>query len=88
MENLDSSIACRSAGDIFSPLLSWSSLKVLIPFRESAASRWEIKLWRVSSPLKLRKTSYFHCWVEEEEEAWRLVEEEAIGKLEEEWLED
>ena len=88
MENLDSSIACRSAEDICSPLLSWSSMKVLIPHRWSASWRWSVKLLRVSSPLKLRKTSYFRGWVEEEDATERLVEEEAITNLEEEWLEE
>ena len=65
--NLDSSIAFKSAGEIDSPLSSSSSsLKVKIPLHCKVAYRWSVKLFRVSSPLKLRKTSYFHRGVKEE----------------------
>ena len=37
MENLDSSIACRSSEDICWPLLRWSSMKVFFPYRLSEA---------------------------------------------------
>ena len=33
-------------------------MKALIEFLEKAERRWLMKLWRVSSPLKLTKTSY------------------------------
>ena len=39
-----------------------------MPFRFKALYRWSVNFVRVSSPLKLRKTSYLHPWEEEEEE--------------------
>ena len=65
--NLDFSIAFKSSDEIDFPVSSFSSsLKVKIPFCFKATYRWSVKLLRVSLPLKLRKTSYFHCGVEEE----------------------
>ena len=67
--NIDSSIAFKSSGEIGFPLSRFlSSLKVKTPFCFKVAYRWSLKLLRVSSPLKLRKTSYFHLRLEEEEE--------------------
>ena len=69
-----------SSGEIDFPLSSLSlSLKVKIPERCKAAYRWSIKLLRVSSPLKLRKTSYIHCLEEEDDDVnceapWVLIE--------------
>ena len=37
-----------------------------MPFCFKVTYRWSVNLLRVSSLLKLRKTSYFHCGVEEE----------------------
>ena len=45
-----------------------SSLNVNIPFCFKAAYRWSVKFLRVSLPLKLRKTSYVHPYIEEEDE--------------------
>lgn len=74
--NLDSSIALRSSEEMAFPLSRLlSSLKVTIPFRANASYRWSTKFKRVSSPLKLRKTSYFHRGGGGEEE----VEAEAEG---------
>ena len=67
--NIDSSIAFKSSGEIGFPLSRFlSSLKVKTPFCFKVAYRWPVKLLRVPSPLKLRKTSYFHLRLEEEEE--------------------
>ena len=76
--NIDSSIAFKSSSEIGFPLSRFlSSLKVKTPFYFKVAYRWSVKLLRVSSALKLRKTSYFHLQLDEEEE-----EEEE----EEDWL--
>jgi hypothetical protein len=55
----DPSIASISECDMSSPLLSFSSTKALICFRGKALTKWPRKPWRMSSPLKLTKTSYF-----------------------------
>ena len=68
IEIFDPSIALESDGEISSPLLSLSSMQVTIFFRHKAALRWLIKLWRTSSPLKLRKTSYLY-----EESYWSMM---------------
>lgn len=76
MANLDSSIARKSSGDIDAPLLSsGSSFKVLMPRHSSLSYQWPMKFLRVSSPLKLKKTSYFHWGVEDEPEP------EALGSV-------
>ena len=68
--NLDSSIAFKSSKEIDVPCLSFSSsLKVNMPFCFKPAYRWSVNFLRVSSPLKLRNTSYFHLLEEEEEDA-------------------
>ena len=65
--NLDSFIAFKSSGEIDFPLSRFSSSrKDTMPFCFKATYRWSVKLVRVSSPLKLRKTSYFHRGVEDE----------------------
>ena len=65
--NLDSSIAFKSSGEMDLPLSSFSSsLKVTMPFCFEVAYRWFIKSLRVSSSLKMRKTSNFRCGVEDE----------------------
>ena len=55
-----------------------------MPLCFKATYRWSAKLVRVSSPLKLRKTSYFHRDVEDEnddeEEAFRELMED-IGDM-------
>ena len=67
--NLDSSIAFKSSGAIDVPCLSFSSsLKVDMPFCFKALYKWSVNLLRVSSPLKLRNTSYFPSLKREEEE--------------------
>ena len=67
--NLDSSIAFKSSGAIDVPCLSFSSsLKVNMPFCFKDLYRWSVNLLRVSSPLKLRNTSYFPPLEQEEEE--------------------
>ena len=67
--NIDSSIAFKSSSEIGFPLSRFlSSLKVKTPFYFKVAYRWSVKLLRVSSALKLRKTSYFHLRLDEEEE--------------------
>ena len=64
--NCDSSIALKRL-EIDFPLSSpSSSLKVIMPFRFKAAYKWSVKFLRVSWPLKLRNTSYFHWRVEGE----------------------
>ena len=69
-----------SSGEIDFPLSSLSlSLKVKIPERCKATYRWSVKLLRVSSPLKLRKTSYIHRLEEEDDDVngeapWVLIE--------------
>ena len=68
--NLDSSIAFMSSREMTVPrLTSSSSLNVNMPFYFKAAYRWSVKFVRVSVPLKLRKTSYFHPCITEEEDA-------------------
>ena len=67
--NLDSSIAFKSSGAIDVPRLSFSSsLKVDMPLCSKAVYRWSVNFLRVSSPLKLRNTSYFPSLKQEEEE--------------------
>ena len=51
-----------------------SSLKTSMPFCFKATYIWSVKLLRVSSPLKLRKTSYFQFGVDEDEAFWVLME--------------
>ena len=82
--NLDSFIAFKSSGEIDFPISRFSSsLKVTMPLCFKATNRWSVKLERVSSPLKLRKTSYFHQGVEDEnddkEVFWELIED--IGNM-------
>ncbi|KAM2583693.1 hypothetical protein TB2_044775 [Malus domestica] len=68
---LDPSISRSSSLCMFSPLVSWLSRNALIPALRNAMSRWPVKVLRVSSPLKLRNTSYFQRFelCEEDEEA-------------------
>ncbi|KAM1357751.1 hypothetical protein EV1_044474 [Malus domestica] len=68
---LDPSISWSSSLCMFSPLLSCVSINVLIPALRNAMKRWSVKVLRVSSPLKLRNTSYFQRFElrEEDEEA-------------------
>ena len=69
MANIDSSIAFKSSGEIGSPLLRFlSSLKVMMLFCFKIEYRWPVKFLQVSSPLKLKKTSFFHLRLEEREE--------------------
>ncbi|KAM1015054.1 hypothetical protein ACFX1T_044787 [Malus domestica] len=56
---LHPSISWSSSLCMFSPLLSWLSIIALIPALRNAMKRWSVKVLRVSSPLKLRNTSYF-----------------------------
>ncbi|PRQ59025.1 hypothetical protein RchiOBHm_Chr1g0365631 [Rosa chinensis] len=79
MANLDCSIAVRSSGEMAVPLSSsgWSR-KVLIPLHCNLSYKWSVKPFRVSSPLKLKNTSYFHGKAEPVEAlTWVL---NAIGK--------
>ena len=48
-------------------------MKVLIPLRRKIPFKLLVKPFRVSSPLKLKNTSYLHRWVKEEEKACLLV---------------
>ena len=74
---LDFSIAFESSGEIVFPFSSFSSsLKAIMPSLLKASYRRSANVLRVSSPLKLMKTSYFHLPVEDEEEE----EEEELGK--------
>ena len=67
--NNDSSIAFKSSCETGSPLSRFlSSLKVKTPFCFKVTYRWFVKLLQVSSPLKLRKTLYFHLQLEQEKE--------------------
>ena len=60
---------------MWSPFSSlWSSLNVTIPLLSSAAYRWLTMVLRVSSPLKLRNTSYLDTRGTEEEEEDAIVE--------------
>ena len=85
IENLDSSIAFESTGEIDFPLSSLSSsLKVKMPFCFNVVYRWSVKALRVSSPLKLRNTSYFHWGVkdlEDDDDGALLVLTEAIEDI-------
>ena len=67
--NNDPSIAFKSSCELGSPLSRFlTSLKVLTPFCFKVVYRWSVKFLQVSSPLKLRKISYFHLWLEEEKD--------------------
>ena len=83
--NLDSSITFKRFDEIDFPISSFSSsLKVTMPLIFKASYRGFVKLLKVSLSLKLRKTSYFHCGVEEEnddEDEEFLVLMEAIGNI-------
>ena len=73
--NFVSSIASNRS-EIDFPLSSrTSSLKVKMPFCFKAKYRWLTKLFRLSLPLKLRKTSYFHVAVEghDDQSFWVLM---------------
>ena len=73
--NFDSSIASNRS-EIGFPLSSrTSSLKVKMPFYFKAKYRWLTKLFRLSLPLKRRKTSYFHVAVEghDDQSFWVLM---------------
>ena len=63
----------RSSFVISSPLWRLSSMKVLKPLSHKAWYKWLVKPKRVSSPLKLKKTSCLHRRVEEEDEGRTLV---------------
>ena len=66
------------------PRLSFSSsLKVDMPFCFKALYRWSVNFVRVSSPLKLRKTSYLHPREEEEEDEG---EDDDGIKAKKEWI--
>ena len=72
---LDFSIAFENSGEIVFHFSSFSSsLKAIMPSLFKASYRRSANVLRVSSPLKLMKTSYFHLLVEDEEE------EEELGK--------
>ena len=80
--NLDSSIAFKSSGAMNVPRLSFSSsLKVDMPLRFKALYRWSVNFVRVSSPLKLRNTSYLHPREEEED-----GDDDGIIKAMKEWM--
>ena len=73
MELLELLMALRSSVEISSPHGSSSSIKVWIPFSFKKPFKWLVKSMRVSSPLKLKNTSYMYWWVIEEEEAHLFV---------------
>ena len=82
--NLDSSIAFKSSGAIDVPCLSFSSsLKVDMPFCFKVVYRWSVNFLRVSSPLKLRNTSYFPPLEEEKQEEQENDGRRAIKEMEE-----
>ena len=63
-------------------------------FSHRALYKWPVKLRRVSSPLKLKKTSYSHRWVEEEVEVigvyiqaedWEGQRCDKMGIIRDEW---
>uniref|UniRef100_A0A2P2PKF1 Uncharacterized protein n=1 Tax=Rhizophora mucronata TaxID=61149 RepID=A0A2P2PKF1_RHIMU len=64
---MDSSMAFKSPCEISSPLSRSLSTKDLIEFPSKAEWRWLVKLLRVSSPLKLKKTSNLNELVGKEE---------------------
>ena len=72
------SMVLRSSVGIFSPLGSLSSMKVWIPLKSKASYKWLIKLWQVSWPLKLKKTSKFLSWLVKEEDETPLLVTRAI----------
>ena len=75
---LDFSIAFESSGEIVFHFSSFSSsLKVIMPSLLKASYRRSANVLRVSSPLKLMKTSYFHWPVEDEEEE---EQQQQLGK--------
>ena len=53
-------------------------MKVLKPLSSNAWCKWLVKPEQVSSPLKLKKTSCLHRWVEGEEEGFTLVSEAMV----------
>ena len=59
IEIVELSMVLRSWAEICSPLRRVSSMKVRIPRRTKALYKWPMKPRRVSSPLKLKKTSKF-----------------------------
>jgi hypothetical protein len=50
-----------------------------MPLCSKLEYRWLVKLFRVSLPLKLRKTSYIHWGGESEDEAAFCMLDEAMG---------
>ena len=71
---LDPWIAALNDADINNPFLRSSvSLKVLTPAPVNVVYRWSVKVLRVSSPLKLKNTSYFLVLFEEEEEEEKAI---------------
>ena len=73
--NFNSSIASNRS-EIGFPLSSrTSSLKGKMPFCFKAKYSWLTKLFRLSLPLKLRKTPYFHVAVEgrDDQSFWVLM---------------
>ena len=77
--NFDSLMALKSSVDMGFPFPSFSSsLKVIIPFSSKAAYRWSVKFFRVSSPLKLRKTSFIPRGVEVDDDDDEEEEEKAV----------
>ena len=59
IEIVELSMVLRSWAEICSPLGRLSSMKVRITRRTKALYKWPMKPRRVSSPLKLKKTSKF-----------------------------
>ena len=57
-----------------------------MPFRFKALYRWSVNFVWVSSPLKLKKTSYLHPWKEEEEEEEDEDEDDDGIKAMKEWM--
>ena len=78
MEILELSMASRSSKEISSPLRSSSSMKVVIPLWRKMPFKWLVKPLRVSSPLKLKNTSYLYRRLKEEEEAPLLVQKAIV----------
>ena len=57
IETFDDSMALRSSIEICPPLIRLLSMKVLKPLSQRVLCKWLVKPLRVSSPLKLKKTS-------------------------------
>ena len=80
--NLDSSIAFKSFDEIDFPFANFSSsLKVKMPFCFKEKYKWPVKPLWISSPLKLRNTSYVQQGEKEEDDEALSVPIKAIENI-------